>query len=103
MHGYYSGSARADVDATEVSIRGTLAAEDGSTARLEIRDVVVEGPYFAGNGTLGSKSVRITGRLDAAMSSRLSAVFRVSDGHVGRIVGTLPTDPGDPDWLLPSN
>jgi hypothetical protein len=103
VYGYYSGSGKADIDATEVSIRVVVTGKDGTTQRLEIRDLQTEGPYFAGNGTIGSKPVRITGRLDAARSSRVTATFSDSDGHYGRIVGTLPEDAGNDHWLPAAN
>lgn len=101
--GHYAGTGKADVDATEVSLRIYLKGDNGVLERLEVNDLDVEGPYFSGNGTLGSKTVQIFGRLDAAKASRFTATFRVSDGHVGRLVGTLPADTGNPNWQIGDN
>lgn len=101
--GHYSGTGKADVDATEVSLRIYLKGSNGVPERLEVNDLDVDGPYFSGFGTLGSKTVRIFGRLDAARASRFTATFRVSDGSVGRLIGTLPTDTGNPNWQTGDN
>src|SRR5688572_19968678 len=98
--GFYNGSGTAEVNDDRVSLRAKISTTDGRTGELVADNLVVEGPYFYGTGTLLGDTVQITGRVDAARASRLLAMFSGVEGKFARVVGNLPAglDPGDDDW-----
>jgi hypothetical protein len=98
--GFYKGTGSADVGDDRVSISAAITSRDGATGELIANDLVVEGPYFSGQGTILGQPMTIIGRVDAPRASRLTATFFVSDGHAGRIAARLPSDQdaGDDTW-----
>jgi hypothetical protein len=102
VSGYYFGQGTGAITDTTVSLTVPLKADDGSTPTLQAPSLTINGTYFSGTGTIGNATANIMGRLDAARSSRLTATFKTSDGHFGRIAGTLPADPNtDNNWDMP--
>jgi hypothetical protein len=100
--GYYFGQGSGTITDTTVTLSVPLKADDGSTPTLQAPSLTIDGTYFSGTGTIGSATANIQGRLDAARASRLTATFKTSDGHFGRIAGTLPSDPNtDDNWDTP--
>ena len=98
LSGYVTGTGNATVSATNVSISANVTLPDGSGGTLSAPSLTISGPYFSGGGTVGNQKITVKGRVDAAALSRLIATFVTGDDHHGRIVGTLPTDPGDDSW-----
>jgi len=96
--GCYAGGGTAAVTDDKVTITATITARDGVTGQFSATDMLLDGPYFNGTGTAMGHEVKIYGRVDAPRASRLVATFFVSDGHPGRIVAKLPSDPGDDGW-----
>ena len=99
--GFYKGTGSADVNDDRVNLNATLTSRDGVSGQLVANDLMVEGPYFTGNGVAMGQNVHIDGRVDAARASRLTAtVFFAADGHTARVVARLPSDqdPGDDTW-----
>jgi hypothetical protein len=101
--GYYTGTGSAEVTDDKVSLKANLVAPDGRAAQLCATNLVVDGPYFYGTGTILDEVVQVSGRLDAARASRLVATFTGNGGHDARIVGNLPAaiDAGDDHWDEP--
>ena len=98
VSGYYKGTGTASVSPTTVTITANVLDANGASFTFTADALTIDGPYFSGNGTIGDSKVTVKGGLDAAESSRLLATYTSADGHRGRIVGTLPTDAGDPKW-----
>jgi hypothetical protein len=97
--GYYFGQGSGAITDSMVSLSVPLKADDGSTTTLQAPSLTINGTYFSGTGTVGTATAMIQGRLDAARASRLTATFKTSDHHFGRIAGTLPSDPNtDDNW-----
>lgn len=104
VSGYYFGQGTGAISDTTVSLSVPVKADNGSTAAsttatLLAPSLTINGTYFSGTGNIGGATATIQGRLDAARASRLTATFRTSDGHFGRIAGSLPSDPNtDDNW-----
>jgi hypothetical protein len=98
--GFYNGTGTAEVADDRVTLRAMIATADGRNGELIAYNLVVDGPYFYGTGTLLGDTVQINGRVDAARASRLLAMFSSGDGKSARVVGNLPAslDGGDEDW-----
>lgn len=97
ISGFYKGTGTASVSAAAVSITAQVNSEGGATTTFKAENLVIAGPYFSGTGTVGETAITVKGRLDAAQASRLAATYS-SEKRRGRIVGTLPSDPGDEKW-----
>jgi hypothetical protein len=85
----------------KVSIKARVTAADGRSGEFIANNLMFDGPYFHGNGTVLGDTVQVNGRLDAARASRLTATFSDYDGKLtGRVVGSLPAglDAGDDNW-----
>ena len=98
--GNFRGTGTADVWDDSVSIDATLTDESGTSYLLTAPNLAVDGPYFSGAGRIGPNEVTVSGRVDAARASRLSAYIVFSDGRGSRVIGTLPpsVDPPDDNW-----
>lgn len=96
--GSYRGTGTATVDEDGVSFQIDVVAADGSTGKLIVSKLAIDGPYFSGAGSAIGHVIAISGRLDAAKASRLVATYAGANGEAGRITGILPDDAGDPDW-----
>ena len=88
--GFFSGTGKADVNAEKISITASLTTTDGRTGDLIANNLTVEGPYFNGTGTVLGETVQISGRVDAALASRLTATIFAGDGRASRAVANLP-------------
>ena len=104
--GEYNGQGTAQVTASSVSISATVVDENGQKYALQMNLPIANG-RFLGQGSLGSLSVNVSGRVDGGdpvqgagvgkgkgqsgkpvlTNARISVLFISSDGHVGRIVG----------------
>ncbi|MBC8106513.1 MAG: hypothetical protein H7Z14_07985 [Anaerolineae bacterium] len=100
LAGSYNGTGMADVKDDKVSIRADVLTSDGRSGRFVANNLMFDGPYFHGLGTIMGETVQVNGRLDAARASRLTATFTLSDGRAARVVGNLPAaiDAGDDNW-----
>jgi hypothetical protein len=98
VSGFYKGTGTASVSATAVTLTGQVKSEGGELVPLQTEALQLSGPYFSGKGTIGGAEVAISGKLDAAKVSRLTATYKTPDNHRGRIAGTLPTDTPDEKW-----
>jgi hypothetical protein len=96
--GTLQGTGTISVNEDDISFSIPIVSEAGQSGTFSAAKLAINGPYFAGSGTAFGKPVIIRGRLDAAKASRLTAEFQGSAGMNGRIVGTLPGDPGNPAW-----
>jgi hypothetical protein len=98
--GFYNGTGTAEVKDDRVSIKAEVTRSDGRTGVLVAPNLTVDGPYFYGSGTILGEAVQVSGRVDAARASRLTATFAGSDGRAARVVGNLPgaLDTGDENW-----
>jgi len=96
--GFYQGNATATVSDAAVAMTGELTDASGKVVKLNAASLPISNAFFEGVGIIGGAKVQIQGRLDAAKASRLMAKYN-SNNHLGRIVGTLPTDPGDDKWI----
>lgn len=98
--GFYTGTGTADVRDDKVSIKAEVRGSDGRSGQFIATNLMFDGPYFYGSGTVMDEPVQVNGRVDAARASRLTATFIAANGHDGRVVGKLPAtlDAGDDDW-----
>lgn len=98
--GSYNGVGVADVKDDKVTIKADVLTADGRAAQFIANNLMFDGPYFSGAGTIMGETVQVSGRLDAARASRLTATFALTDGSAARVVGSLPAtvDAGDDNW-----
>jgi hypothetical protein len=97
VRGHYVGNGSADVSRASVSINADVHVAGGGGGKLT-GSFTTTGPYFSGQGSLMGQPVTISGRVDAARASRVTATFWDANGHGARIVATLPNDTGDDTW-----
>jgi hypothetical protein len=98
--GDFTGTGCAEVRDDKVSITADLLSADGRAGKLVANNLMVDGPYFYGSGTMLGETIQVSGRVDAARASRLVATISAGNGKAARIVGNLPAalDAGDDDW-----
>lgn len=98
--GSFSGTGNATVTDTTVSLIATISDGQGHSGQLVVSNMLIDGPYFTGTGTVMGKPMTVHGRLDAAQASRFACTYCTDDGYSGRAAGALPaaTDPPDTTW-----
>ena len=89
--GFGRGTGTCTVTPQSVSVQCSIRDDAGNAHALTAETLKRDGYRFRGNGTLGSTTVRISGRIDPPntpqSASRLQATFVTTDNRSGRIVG----------------
>lgn len=101
--GSYSGTGKATLTDTTVSITGTVTDENGTSGSLIASNLAIYGNHFSGSGTVMGNPMTVLGRLDPAdaqgkvpKTARLMGTFTVSSSTHGRLAGFVPVIPGAP-------
>ena len=93
FEGTVTGTGKAIVNPQKVKIDGVVRDAAGNQVRFSVPDLDMDrSTYrFNGGGTIGSTTVRVSGRVDpddnALGRCRLTATFLAADGAAGRVVG----------------